>query len=78
MWFGHRALTISLYAVLVVAANDVAGIAWIPALSGSPRAHDIFVTAAWVLLICAALVRQRERVPRQRPSFVVAIRSNRP
>jgi len=68
MWFQHRALTLSLYAVLVVAANDVAGVTWIPALGGSQRVHGIIVIAAWVLLTCYVVVRLLKRVPRQVPA----------
>jgi hypothetical protein len=63
-WLRHRALTISLYAVMVVAANDVARIPWIPAAGGAEIVHGPLVAAAWILVACDVLVRWRNRPAR--------------
>ena len=63
-WLLYRARTISLYGVMVVAANEVAKMDWIPAIQGTEKLHGPLVAAAWLLIACDILVRFRTRAPR--------------
>ncbi len=65
-WFRQRALTLALYSVMVVAANDVTGIGWIPAVPGPEIARTPLLAMAWILIGCDAVVRWRARSARGR------------
>jgi len=63
-WLRHRAFTLSLYGVMVVAAIEVFHLGWIPAAAGLEKLHGPLISAAWILLACHLFVRLRNRAPR--------------
>lgn len=70
-WVRQRVVTLSSYAILVVAALDMTNVGWIPALSGVEPLRGPFVLAAWLLIGVDCFYRLRARASHRSASRTI-------